>query len=72
MAQAWHQVGVLPEPDNGDGWYRLARALAEQAAREAADNYLKALDASPTNLFQPQQYRDLAGGNRKKRHDPVQ
>ncbi|MCA9865675.1 MAG: tetratricopeptide repeat protein [Anaerolineales bacterium] len=71
VAQAWHQVGVLLEPDNGDNWYRLARALAEQGRPEAADNYLKALDAPQRTYFGRSNIMTRLG-EIEKRRDPVQ
>lgn len=69
-AQAWRQVAVLLEPDNGDYWYRLARASAEQGRPEAVNYYAKALVAPQRTDFGRSNIMTRLG-EIEKRRDPV-
>ncbi len=71
MAQAWRQVAVLLEPENGDHWYRLAHASAEQDRPEAVDFYLKALAAPQRTDFGRSNIMTRLG-EIEKRRDSVQ
>lgn len=45
-AERWYGVAVHLEPDNGDHWYKLARAAATLGDDAAHDYYLRALAAA--------------------------
>jgi len=50
-ARNWYQLAAQLAPQNGDAWYRLARASAQLGDGTAADSYLQALAAPEHTLF---------------------